>query len=283
VRSETLSDAQQKLEEYERKISDYGQGMQILKDEYQTKFNKLNKSLEDSKIQIKVLERNIKTLTEQSKVANERAFEAESRVGKLQKQQKHLLEDREPSTQNDDAIDDELAEFENSLLESSASLNEYSENVDLDLNSVNIKSDNKKSNPATVVSKQTSTSKSDPPKFNVNPLHKGITPVKVSPNTGKTTVVTSNPKTVTPKTSTVVKPISSSTTTSSSSQSELDKELDNINQFLEEDTKRRSQTLLTATNNNNNTNNTTTPPTTKPKASTDWNMLESLITDIGKM
>eukprot|EP00029_Vermamoeba_vermiformis_P012701 TRINITY_DN760_c0_g1_i1.p1 TRINITY_DN760_c0_g1~~TRINITY_DN760_c0_g1_i1.p1 ORF type:complete len:334 (-),score=106.13 TRINITY_DN760_c0_g1_i1:208-1209(-) len=131
---------QRRGEDFERRLADYAQGMQILKTEYQKKLSTSQQQLQDSEIRVSVLEQKIKDFQEQLKVANERAFDAEVRLGKLQRLNKQLLEERDPN--EEDAIDFELAEFETSLAATSEMLDI---DIDLDLDSIDLNAPDKPS------------------------------------------------------------------------------------------------------------------------------------------
>jgi DNA repair exonuclease SbcCD ATPase subunit len=248
-------DQQRRAEDFERKLADYAQGMQILKQEYQKKLSNAQQLAQDSEIKISVLEQKMKDYQEQAKVANERAFDAEVRLGKLQRLNKQLLEERDPN--EEDAIDFELAEFETSL---QATHDMLDVDIDLDLDSIDLNAPDpapkasatspQKKAAATKTDEELLAELEDKPKWNVNKALNG--PKRPAPAPPKASsakvVVKSGATSASPK-----QPTASATAAAPKQAASIDDELERL--------------ILQSTS-------------SKPEKKTDWNSLDDMITSL---
>eukprot|EP01122_Echinamoeba_exundans_P014755 TRINITY_DN6742_c0_g1_i1.p1 TRINITY_DN6742_c0_g1~~TRINITY_DN6742_c0_g1_i1.p1 ORF type:complete len:316 (-),score=99.78 TRINITY_DN6742_c0_g1_i1:19-966(-) len=90
-------DDKSRAEELETRIASLHEGLQLQKRDYEDKLKELRQQVQNEQLNVRVAEQKIRDLQEQLNLANERAFEAESRLGRMQKAHATLVADRNRS------------------------------------------------------------------------------------------------------------------------------------------------------------------------------------------
>jgi chromosome segregation ATPase len=90
-------DDKSRAEELEARIASLHEGLQLQRRDYEDKMKELRQQIQNEQLNVRVAEQKIKDMQEQVNLANERAFDAESRLGRMQKAHSSLVADRNRS------------------------------------------------------------------------------------------------------------------------------------------------------------------------------------------
>lgn len=96
-RGAATQDDRARMEELEQRIAALHEGSQLQKRDFEDKAKDYKDQIQKEQLNGRVLTQKIKDLEEQLKVANERAFDAESRLGRLQKAHTTMVAERNRS------------------------------------------------------------------------------------------------------------------------------------------------------------------------------------------
>lgn len=81
----------------ETRIASLHEGLQLQKRDYEEKLKDLRQQIQNEQLNVRVAEQKIRDLQEQLNLANDRAFDAESRLGRMQKAHATIVAERNRS------------------------------------------------------------------------------------------------------------------------------------------------------------------------------------------
>lgn len=90
-------DDKAKVEELEARISALHEGLTLQRRDHEDKVRELRQQIQNEQLNTRVVEQKVKDMQEQVNLANERAFDAEARLGRMQKAHATLVAERNRS------------------------------------------------------------------------------------------------------------------------------------------------------------------------------------------